>query len=519
MSGSSRKSAILHSVLAIGESEVKVDREIAKRSLLQRSDLVKLFEDLPQDDPRRLSDTGTEDYIRKCIGAGLLVEAGQPMAKAKPVKLSPALGLAIGVSLGSASLRVGIFDANGDMLYSHVAPYEEGQLEKGPDEVGIRIQKAVEVVLLEAFDDEQLLFSRTGDSSSDEPRVLRLLGMAIAWPGPLDREKTIWEGARRWAPREPVEKKLRRQFLGPIRDHVDVLNDANAAALALAFNYSRERAYNEDLRSDEYEYLMSLRVGGGVGSGLVRVPPHSDFLSAFINTRMIEGTSGIAGEIGHTSAPSETVAKIGRSGKNKPEKRLAPLKPVECGCGAEHHLESYVSWFALRDRLNASDIELPESELFLRSELEQVHGAAIKAQRDLGRILGTAMEPIVLMLNPCSVSLVGSLSTSHVRKGLEEEFGAASASLAKHVEIRIEKDEETNEFIAAKGAALSVIRRQVYRRFEQIAATGPVPRWKLVEHRGDVVQSDKQMLPFEVSRAEVEEPMEKRQQLNANRNR
>lgn len=367
------------------------------------------------------------------------------------VKLSPGLGLAVGVALGSESLRVGIFDSNGEMLHSHVADYEEMQIRSGPAAVGQRIAKAIEIVPREALANDKLVFGRTHfgdrpDGARADDRVLRLLGMSVAWSEAVARDQTMWNPpGKLWVTDQPVVEQLRRHFFPAIRKHVTLLNDANEAALA--FNHTRERAHERSLRTNEYEYLIALRISGGVGCGMVRVPPHDDLKSAFVNSTMIEGTPGLAGEVGHVTAPFATLAEFekirrGNAKRNgrereKDEEKLEQLKPVRCGCGKVEHLESFASWYALESRLVESGVPMPGSGMGFRSDLTKTHDrAVIVAQEDIGRVLGAALEPVILMLNPRSVTLVGGLSTNHVVNGLNVQFGGVSGALGENLTLR-----------------------------------------------------------------------------------
>src|SRR6476661_4983407 len=94
-----------------------------------------------------------------------------------PADLGPGLGLVLGVSVGSEKLRAGIVDASGHLYHQIEEPPLRDQLNSSPQVVLGRIRRLAVAVLTEALSDERL---RSSNSS------LPLLGIAVAWPCPID---------------------------------------------------------------------------------------------------------------------------------------------------------------------------------------------------------------------------------------------------------------------------------------------------------------------------------------------
>lgn len=100
------------------------------------------------------------------------------------------LGTVIGASIGTQSLRVGLFDANGSLLTTHTRgrgsaltgwhAYEElhtaDQLAAPMDELLDRLVGAIKAVALRAVNDQAVLVDGR----------LPFLGVAVAWPTPLN---------------------------------------------------------------------------------------------------------------------------------------------------------------------------------------------------------------------------------------------------------------------------------------------------------------------------------------------
>lgn len=157
-------------------------------------------------------------------------------------------------------------------------------------------------------------------------------------------------------------------WFGPVY-HCPVIveNDANAGAIAEA-------------RASGFDDLISLKLGTGVGSGLV------------FSGSIIRGHQGAAGDVGHTRATSEHGAA-----------------PVECRCGNTGCVEALAGgWAILRD-LNRRGREVHDV-----AEVVQLCNSgdpeANRLVRRAGRVLGDAVAALVGTLNPRLVVISGQLS-------------------------------------------------------------------------------------------------------------
>ncbi|WP_368498480.1 ROK family protein [Herbiconiux sp. A18JL235] len=148
---------------------------------------------------------------------------------------------------------------------------------------------------------------------------------------------------------------------------VVVENDANSRAVAEA-------------RVRRHDNLISLKVGTGIGSGLV------------FNNSIIRGGEGAAGDIGHTRAA------IADSADGLP-----------CRCGNTGCVEAYASGWAL-----IRDLELDGREVVdvagVVALVRQADLGAVRLVRQAGRILGDAVADLVSILNPETIVISGQLA-------------------------------------------------------------------------------------------------------------
>jgi predicted NBD/HSP70 family sugar kinase len=148
---------------------------------------------------------------------------------------------------------------------------------------------------------------------------------------------------------------------------VVVENDANSRAVAEA-------------RVRRHDNLISLKVGTGIGSGLV------------FNSAIIRGGEGAAGDIGHTRA----AVADGADG-------------LPCRCGNLGCVEAYAGGWAIIRDLEAAGVEVSDVAgvvaLVRRGDLD-----AVRLVRRAGRVLGDAVADLVSILNPETIVLSGQLA-------------------------------------------------------------------------------------------------------------
>lgn len=174
-------------------------------------------------------------------------------------------------------------------------------------------------------------------------------------------------------------------------------NDANAAAWG-EFTYGVAR--NADS-------IVFVTLGTGVGGGII------------INGKLLRGSNGFAGEIGHLN--------------------LIP-DGVNCGCGSRGCWEQYSSGTALVRMAREASIRSPElAKTLLRladgdpyaitgytvmEAARQGCSAAIRAFDEVGRYVGIALADLVSILDPDLFVLAGGVSEagSLIRIPAEESF-------------------------------------------------------------------------------------------------
>ncbi len=191
----------------------------------------------------------------------------------------------LAVDLGGTRLRVAVTD---DGFGLSGRQEEATALPDGPEGVVRQIGRMVDRALT--------------DSGVAQARIR---GVAVGSPGPLDATLGVIHGAPNltgWA-----EVPLKRMLEEQLGLAVTVVNDANAAALA-------EHRLGAGRGTRDFVYLT---ISTGIGGGVI------------VNGRLLEGVSGTAGELGHTT--------IDRRG------------PV-CKCGNIGCLEALASGTAIGER-------------------------------------------------------------------------------------------------------------------------------------------------------------------------
>lgn len=102
-----------------------------------------------------------------------------------------------------------------------------------------------------------------------------IIGIGLTMPGPVVNNKLLHAVNINWKKKINIVSEIQKIFGKKIK--VSVLNDANAAALG---------EYEKFLKA-KYNSMALITLGTGVGTGVI------------INGKLIEGKSGIAGELSH----------------------------------------------------------------------------------------------------------------------------------------------------------------------------------------------------------------------------
>jgi predicted NBD/HSP70 family sugar kinase len=250
---------------------------------------------------------------------------------------------------------------------------------------------------------------------------------------------------------------------------VYALNDANAHALAVAFRGSRRRVGEED--HDLWRVALIVRVSGALGAATLLAAPHKEHRLSFIDSKLIAGTHGFAGELGHVPIEKPIIAARNRECPSGLAK--FNYEKAECSCGAgRHHLEAFASADALLGRLEASGLEIPHGARgktsLVRSLFEgEVSSKHIHALRDVGRILGRALANPILMLDPYSITLTGSLASEDLKQGVLLERAVWQSAIGDDVHLSYLPGDD-NLYAGVRGAALAMMRNYVYRQLGEV---------------------------------------------------
>lgn len=434
--------------------------------------------ELDQHDVATLADVsdGTVSKGRKSAEEGL-----GPLLLPAPVGFAPQMGLVLACSVGSESVRAGIVDANGIVHKPHSASPRRDQLHLSPDELLQRVLVQAVRSLDEAFDDGDLLGPR---------QTLPLIGAALALPAPVDRDHRLrgsalkhedWRHAPSGSDAPDADHSLNHDFadlLGPPFDAAtsQVMNDCNAAAVAAAFERVREieppRTDPDDPRRERTSALL-VRVSGGVGLGMIEVAGDGEdiHVSRFLKSRVMVGTNGLAGEIGHLPLSASAVERI-----NNASRDFADLHALDydrqCSCGKPHHLQALVGWHALCDRLGLSldpDATLTDTlEPFIHPPDGDENQAAARALEDAGKLIARALTGPVLALDPHSITVIGSLSVPALLAGMKDASGEWTKAFWTGRSVAFAPPRHGSTFMALRGAGLVLLRANRYRKLRAI---------------------------------------------------
>jgi predicted NBD/HSP70 family sugar kinase len=191
-----------------------------------------------------------------------------------------------------------------------------------------------------------------------------------------------------------------------------------------------------------------------------------------LETRLIEGVLGLAGELGHLPVDLRDVDDIATplTAGLKP----FPILPCVCGRQDGHCLQTFASATAFSERMRISGIgidgllegnERHKTSVMLHAMRNVRDERQKRAQYDVGRLIGRSLAASVLMLNPSSITVSGSMAIGRVVDGIEAERHLWSHAHTERLPLRVLTARD-NRYSAARGAAIAALRGRVYRRFE-----------------------------------------------------
>ena len=316
------------------------------------------------------------ERVEALTDRGLLSSRGEiASGRGRPATVlafNPAAGVVLSAQIGMSGLRVGAYDLAGAPLAAEEST--DIPVTAGPDRVLAALVTALDAQLVAA-----------GRARAD------VLGLGIGVPGRIELE-TAREGgsaaARPWID-FPVAERL-----GEIYD-VPVSVGRGMGLLAMA----EQRAFHPDA-----SVLLGLKVGTVVECGVV------------IDGKIVDGGSGLAGEIGHTPVPGADAV---------------------CVCGNTGCLNAVAGGGAIAERLR-----------LLGHEVDSARGVAQLAQqgvveagrqvREAGRHIGAVLAGTVNLLNPDVIVVWGYLADSgdQLFAGLQESLYRMGVPAAtRHVTI------------------------------------------------------------------------------------
>ena len=263
----------------------------------------------------------------------------------------------VGVDVGGQTIKFGVVDARGEVL--------------GQSVIKTTLTEDASVIVNEIAEAIKALVAKTGKEG-------QIRGVGIGAPN-----GNYYTGEIAFAPNLPWAAKKSVKFADMLTEAlggipVSLTNDANAAAVG-------EMTYG--VAKGMKNFIM-ITLGTGVGSGIV------------IDGKVLYGSDGFAGELGHTCA----VRYNGR----------------KCNCGLTGCLEAYCSAIAVA-RTAREKLELTDEPSLLRNVTEitskDVYEAAkegdklaIEVFNYTGKILGESLANFVAFSSPEAIVLFGGLA-------------------------------------------------------------------------------------------------------------
>ena len=271
----------------------------------------------------------------------------------------------VGVDIGGTNIVVGTVAEDGSAVHGvRSAPTLP---EEGSEAVLGRIARLVQASIAET--------EKTAGIARE-----RVVGVGIGSPGPLDRDRGVVLLTPNLGWRELPLRDLVSEAVG-LPASLD--NDANCAIYGEWWVGAARGS----------QYVVGLTIGTGIGGGIV------------IGGKIYYGTSGVAGEIGHT-----TIDSTGR----------------RCKCGNYGCLEAYASGPAIAARAiegieTGAETRLPGmvSGELSKITAQTVYEAAkandeyaLEIVRDTAKFLGAGVANLVNIFNPDTVVIVGGVTTA-----------------------------------------------------------------------------------------------------------
>lgn len=286
--------------------------------------------------------------------------------------------LYVGVDLGGTTIKIGLCNDLGELLRTYEGPTET---ELGTDRILDNIAAYV--------------FSLVPRGT---PEWEQVHGIGIGIAGFLDIPGGVIKFSANLPFRQVPVREIMEQKLGK---PVKINNDANVAALGEVWGGAGRGVQN----------CVCYTLGTGVGGGII------------LNGRLIEGFSGMAGELGHISI-------------------VPDLEAIQCGCGQMGCLETVSSATGIIRMANDAVARGDRTSLSLVDKItaKDVFDAAKAgdevSQRIVSRAafyLGKSMAALAVIVNPQRFILGGGVSKAgeYLFEQIRETFEKYSTESAK----------------------------------------------------------------------------------------
>lgn len=265
----------------------------------------------------------------------------------------------IGIDVGGTNIKFGIVTPKGQILNEFSLPtFANQNPKKVLEQVALGINKILEAKSLSQFS-----------------------GIGIGIPGKVDVQKGIVTSAPNFTDWDKVNVK--KHLLKKFRTRIEIENDANCAALGeLYFGIGKK-----------IKSFVMITLGTGVGGGII------------IDSKLIRGESGGAGEIGHVSIDFQ-----------------GPL----CRCGQHGCIEAYAGNAYIKKRTIQKLQEYSESKIIdiVENDLDKIEPKTIfeaslegdelanKILSDTGRYLGIGLASVVNILDIKTFIIGGGISAA-----------------------------------------------------------------------------------------------------------
>lgn len=275
-----------------------------------------------------------------------------------------------GVDVGGTTVKLGLFDINGNVL-------DKWEIPTRTDNGGKNILPDIAASIKSKMEEKNIVKEN-------------LAGVGVGVPGPVDRDGVVHKAVNLGWNRFDLKKEL-GSLLDGIR--IEASNDANVAALGELWKGGGQG----------YKNIVAVTLGTGIGGGII------------INGEILSGATGAGGEIGHIHVEDNETEECGCGNH---------------GCLEQYGSATGITRLARRS-LGASDKEsiLRNGELSAKAVFDAVKAGdelAIEIAGQFGNYLGKGLAIIAGIINPeifvigGGVSKAGEILFDYIRPAFEE---------------------------------------------------------------------------------------------------